>query len=110
MLEPIILQSIPHKGCFIIKNYITVYTKPNCPACRITKRYLTEHNIPFAEKEALSEDNRPTLRKWGYQSAPVVLVDFGEGETSPLYYHFNGFNPKMLQQVVAQAKDLNLVG
>lgn len=53
----------------------TVYTKPNCPPCRMTKRLLEAEGIPFTEASA--EDHAEYLAGLGARSAPVTV----SGET-----------------------------
>jgi glutaredoxin-like YruB-family protein len=33
------------------ENKVVVYTTPNCPYCVLTKRYLTQQNVRFEEKD-----------------------------------------------------------
>lgn len=55
---------------------ITVYSKPKCMQCEMTKMWLTQNKIPFevvdtgANPEALE-----LLRHYGWQTLPVVAID-----------------------------------
>ena len=55
---------------------ITVYSKPNCMQCEMTKMWLTQNNIPF---EAVDIEANPgaleLLKHYGYSSLPVVAID-----------------------------------
>lgn len=54
---------------------ITVYTKHGCGPCLITKKYLTEHDIPFEE---INVSEQPSglkdLQDRGIKSVPVTVV------------------------------------
>ena len=55
---------------------LTVYSKPNCMQCEMTKIWLNQNKIPFktvdtkANPEALE-----LLRHYGWQTLPVVAID-----------------------------------
>ena len=55
---------------------LTVYSKPNCMQCEMTKMWLNQNKIPFetvdtkANPEALE-----LLRHYGWQTLPVVAID-----------------------------------
>lgn len=53
---------------------LTIYTKNGCIQCKMTKRFLTEHNIAFEEHNI---NNQPQyldyLKQQGFQSVPVVM-------------------------------------
>lgn len=55
---------------------ITVYSKPNCMQCEMTKIWLTQNKIPF---EAVDIEANPgaleLLEHYGYSSLPVVSID-----------------------------------
>lgn len=57
-----------------MKKAITIFTKNGCIQCRMTKKFLTEHNISFEEHNI---NNQPKylnyLKKQGFQSVPVVM-------------------------------------
>lgn len=75
-------------------NKIVVYTRDGCMQCRMTKRYLTEHQIDFKEinisKNPASADY---LREKGFSSVPLV---FSQTLTHPIA----GFQPAALQKLV----------
>jgi glutaredoxin-like protein NrdH len=54
---------------------ITVYTKPSCPACTGTRRYLDKLEIPH-EIVDLTQDAAAAayVQSLGYSSAPVVVA------------------------------------
>ena len=55
---------------------ITVYSKPRCMQCEMTKIWLTQNKIPF---EAVDIEANPgaleLLRHYGWQTLPVVAID-----------------------------------
>ena len=55
---------------------ISVYTKPRCMQCEMTKMWLTQNKIPF---EAVDIEANPgaleLLRHYGWQALPVVAID-----------------------------------
>lgn len=54
---------------------ITVWSKPNCGKCELTKKTLTRGNVPFTIKDLTAPENRSQLEKFvaqGLRSAPVV--------------------------------------
>ncbi len=74
---------------------INVFTNPNCMPCKMTKRWLNEHNLPYNELQIT--DYADILRDEGYQSAPVVqVIDADGAETT----WSGGYNVKQLQALV----------
>lgn len=73
---------------------VTVYTKPDCPQCTMTKRQLEklglEHDVVDVTTDPAAMDYVTGL---GYNSAPVVVVDDGED-------HWSGFRPDRLRGLV----------
>lgn len=55
---------------------ITIYTKDNCPQCKMTKRFLAEKNVDYIEKNI---DEEPQYVDWlkeqGFQSVPIVTTE-----------------------------------
>lgn len=55
---------------------ITVYSKPFCGGCDLTKKWLEDHNVPY---EAIDVTDHPTaiftITSHGHQSLPVVSVN-----------------------------------
>lgn len=59
---------------------ITVYSQPNCAACRYTKKFLTKWGIPFTEIDvSVNGDARKALVEQGFKGMemPVVKTDHG---------------------------------
>ena len=69
---------------------ITVYTKPACPQCDATKRYLVKHHVPFAAVDVTREPAMYAyVQSLGYSAAPVIVTPTGE--------HWSGFRPDRLK-------------
>lgn len=55
---------------------ITVYSKPSCMQCEMTKMWLNQNKIPF---EVVDTGANPgaleLLRHYGWQALPVVAID-----------------------------------
>lgn len=55
---------------------LTVYSKPRCMQCEMTKIWLTQNKIPF---EAVDIEANPgafeLLKHYGFTSLPVVVID-----------------------------------
>ena len=55
---------------------LTVYSKPNCIQCEMTKMWLTQNKIPF---ETVDTESNPEalelLKHYGFTSLPVVVID-----------------------------------
>lgn len=55
---------------------LTVYSRPNCMQCEMTKMWLKQNDIPF---EAVDIEANPgalkLLKHYGYSSLPVVAID-----------------------------------
>ena len=76
---------------------ITLYTKPNCQPCRMTKRKLagTEYTeVDVTEDPAALAYVKDTL---GYTGAPVVYVSTPDGDT-----HWYGLNVAMIEQHITK--------
>ena len=74
---------------------VTVYTTgPSCMRCKLTKRELTKHGVPFREVDIReNEDARAYLTEdLGYSEAPVCIVEDGTGED-----HWSGFRPDRIK-------------
>lgn len=50
---------------------VIVYTKENCPPCRMVKRVLEAEGIAFEERNAM--DHADYLASIGARSAPVIV-------------------------------------
>jgi glutaredoxin-like protein NrdH len=71
---------------------VTVYSKNNCVQCKMTKRFLEQHQVEFKE---INLDEQPEfidhVKGLGFSAAPVI-------ET--LSETFSGFQPAKLKALV----------
>ncbi|HFH9837415.1 TPA: glutaredoxin-like protein NrdH [Streptococcus suis] len=71
---------------------VTVYSKHDCVQCKMTKRFLDQHNVAYQE---INLDEQPEfiehVKGLGFSSAPVI-----ETETES----FSGFQPSKLKALV----------
>lgn len=55
---------------------ITVYSKPKCMQCEMTKMWLTQNKIPFETVDTESNPESLELSShYGWQTLPVVAID-----------------------------------
>lgn len=74
---------------------LTVYTKPDCPGCRMTKRELDKAGATYQEVDLTTRpDLVEAFTAEGLRSAPVV--ELGEQRIA-------GFNPVKIRAIAAQA-------
>jgi glutaredoxin-like protein NrdH len=71
---------------------VIVYTKNNCVQCKMTKRFLTENNVSFEERNInLNPEYIDHLKSKGFQAVPVV--QFSEDSAVA------GFRPDLLKKL-----------
>ena len=71
---------------------VTVYSKNNCMQCKMTKRFLSEHNVEFEEHNISQNPEYVSyLKDHGFQAVPVV-----EAPGVPAFY---GFRPDQLTKI-----------
>lgn len=71
---------------------ITIFTKPNCQPCKMTKRWLDEKDIYYTELQISAYAD--ILKEAGRMSAPVVQVNKANNDVA---IWAGGFNIKNLQ-------------
>ena len=72
---------------------ITVYTKPNCMACAMTRKYLLENNVPFESIDVTqNEEALNAVKQAGYTGIPVVAVNGFDNS-------WFGFRPDRLEEL-----------
>lgn len=55
---------------------IKVYSKPDCMQCKMTKKFLSDHDVPFEEIDVLEDETALELIKsHGFFSLPVVTTN-----------------------------------
>ncbi|EMC29650.1 glutaredoxin [Streptococcus mutans ST6] len=71
---------------------ITVFSKNNCMQCKMTKKFLEQHNADFKE---INIDEHPEkieyVKSLGFTAAPVI-------EAGDLV--FSGFQPAKLKTII----------
>jgi len=68
---------------------ITVYTKPNCPQCQLTKSALDKAGLDYATVDLTTDpDALDYVRALGYLQAPVVVTDTD---------HWSGFRREQIK-------------
>lgn len=71
---------------------VTVYTKPVCPGCNQTKKYLKENNVAYKEVDLSQDiDALNMIKEMGYRQVPVVF--FGDN-------HWSGYRQDKLKDIV----------
>lgn len=81
----------------ILLNEIKVYTKNNCPQCRMQKKLLSDKGIKFTEINIEETGNHvQTLLNYGFRSVPVTAV-------GSLDNAWSGFRPDRIKELVDQA-------
>lgn len=68
---------------------ITVYSKPRCMQCEMTKMWLTQNNIPFETVDIEADPGAfELLKHYGYSSLPVVSIDDGLSDETKTWAGF----------------------
>ena len=71
---------------------VIVYTKNNCIQCKMTKRFLSENNVEFEERNINEHpEYLAYLKEQGFKAVPVVKI--AEDETVA------GFRPDLLKKL-----------
>lgn len=77
---------------------LTVYSRPNCMQCEMTKMWIKQNDIPF---EAVDIEANPgaleLLKHYGYSSLPVVAID---DELSDESKTWSGFQIEKLEALL----------
>lgn len=72
---------------------VVIYTRNGCMQCRMTERYLKEHNVPFEERNINDEPQYiDQLKAQGFRSLPVIMAK----DADPIM----GFRPDSLKALV----------
>lgn len=71
----------------------TVYTKPACVQCDMTKRYMDKNNISYVTVDITQDQEAlDMILGMGFSSAPVVISDKGS---------WAGFQPDKINLLAA---------
>lgn len=73
---------------------ITIYTKNNCMQCKMSKKWMTDHDVPFTEINIEEPPEYVSHIKddLGFRAAPVV-----EQVNGKAFYGFNINELRLLQ-------------
>jgi len=77
---------------------VTVYTKPVCKQCDLTKHELKQKGIPYTEESILDPANLAAAKELGLMSAPVVMA----GDE-----YWAGFRPDKIQELAERLEKEN---
>jgi glutaredoxin-like protein NrdH len=77
---------------------VTVYSKPNCQACNLTKSHLAKLEIAFSE-EPIDDEVREAALELDLLSAPIVCANVDGVELEP----WSGFRPDRISALVGAA-------
>lgn len=80
----------------------TLYTKPDCRQCDMTKKFLDRAGAEYATVDISLPENAADLaaiKALGYMGAPVVIVN-DNGDTTD-EKHWYGFRPDLLAEFCA---------
>lgn len=74
---------------------ITVYSKPKCVQCEMTKEFLKANNVKFEEVNVFEDEEALELIKLhGFQRLPVVT------RNNSFDFAFSGFQIDLLDELV----------
>lgn len=74
---------------------VTVYSKPNCVRCEMTKEFLKQNNVKFEEVNVFEDEEALELIKLhGFQRLPVVT------RNNSFDFAFSGFQIDLLEELV----------
>ena len=72
----------------------TVYTKPNCVQCDMTKRLMDKIGVEYSTVDIVENpEEMQKLIDMGYRAAPVVMTEEGES--------WAGFQPDKITALAA---------
>jgi glutaredoxin-like protein NrdH len=72
----------------------TVYTKPNCVQCDMTKRLMDKIGVEYTTVDIVENPAElDKLIEMGYRAAPVVITDEGDA--------WSGFQPSKIEELAA---------
>lgn len=83
---------------FINMNKVTVYSKPNCGGCEMTKAWLKENKVPYNETDITkSPESLEYIKSMGFSSLPIAKIDLKDGVA-----HVVGYSPTELSNLINQ--------
>lgn len=81
---------------------VTVYSKPKCVQCKLTKDWLDKKGVPY-ETVDVSQDTAAleAIKSLGFMGVPVTIVSTGDPETDLMWY---GFVPTSMEKYIHSTK------
>lgn len=76
---------------------VTVYTKPDCPACTTTQNHLAKLGIEFST-QPIDDAIRKVAEIAGITAAPIVRIADGVGAA----YYWGGYRPDRIKALVVK--------
>lgn len=76
---------------------VTVYTKPDCRQCDMTKMVLNRLGVDYEVEDIREPSNLAMVQELGYLAAPVVIVSKGDLDD----VHWSGFRDDLLKEHAA---------
>ena len=74
---------------------VTVYSKPKCVQCEMTKEFLKANNVKFEEVNVFEDEEALELiQLHGFQRLPVVTIN------NSFDFAFSGFQIDLLDELV----------
>lgn len=75
---------------------VEVFSKNNCPQCKMVKRWLDEHAVNYTEINVEeNEAERLRLTTHGFQTVPVTMIN-SEGKYTEMVH---GFRPSDFNRI-----------
>ncbi|CAD6016112.1 glutaredoxin family protein [Agreia sp. COWG] len=83
---------------------VTVFSKPNCSTCESTYRILKVAKINYEVIDVTKSEAAMAYvtEDLGYSAAPIVVVDFEDGEQD----HWSGLRVDKIQQLKPHVRSL----
>lgn len=74
---------------------VTIYTKPNCVQCDMTKKWFNKNGVDYETEDIYEEKNLAAVQELGFAAAPVIIVSQGQPKDE---VYWAGFQPAKLEE------------
>jgi len=81
---------------------IVAYTVSWCPHCRAAKEYMTQHDIPFINKDVEIDAKAMDELTGKYQSQGVPVIVIGTGKDEVV---LKGFTPELFEESLKKVQN-----
>lgn len=78
---------------------VTLYSKPACAQCTMTKRWFEKYKVEFTEESILDEQTLEAVKALNMGAAPVIFVSQGVPGDEEFWA---GFRPDKLEEFVTK--------